>query len=130
MKSLAVLLISILLVGQPCLADDVKFVRQGEPSPFTGYLFSVEKEKELRLLDQKLEFANMKVDLLKKSNELQNEMLTISAQRSEMYKTNSDSLSKQLADHKSDNFWKNTLYFSLGAVLSGVVAYGVSRSVR
>lgn len=47
-------LILILVLATPAQAVEVKFLKQGEPAPFTGFLFDSEGEKHFRLLDQKL----------------------------------------------------------------------------
>lgn len=126
-KVLIVLLVSTLQV--PCLAD-VAYVERGNPAPFTGFLFSPDQEKQLRLTDQKLEFCTEKTNLLKESLETQNEVIKFSNQRVELYKTQSDNLAKQVTEIKDDSFWKNSLYFLVGATLTGLVAYGYSRATR
>ena len=127
-RSLAIILsISICF---PAYAADVKYVKEGEPVPYTGYLFTPEKEKELRLLDDKLSLSEQKINLLKSTNELQTQLIDNGNKRIEIYQKQVDYLGEKVVSTEDKSFWKSTLYFTLGAVLTGAVAYGLSQGYR
>ena len=128
MKTLAYILLFTLSAQAFC--DDVLYVQKGVPAPITGYLFSSDREKALRLTDENLSICTTKTDLLQKKADLTTDMLNLSSQRADLYQKNSEALSKELQSHTSDSFWKNSLYFLGGALVTGLIAAGVSHAVR
>jgi hypothetical protein len=125
MKSfLCLLLISSIASAQVVHLD------KGSPSPFEGYLFSIESEKANRksLLDldiyKELDASNRRMlDLKTQEN-------TILTQQYVLWKDQSASLSKQLVSARNDTFWHSLLYFGLGCLVTTGLAYAVNKATR
>lgn len=125
----AIILIMLGWVPSAAFAE-VRLLHQGEPAPYTGYLFAPEDEKRVRLLDQKLTISEQKVDILTKINKNNLELYDLANKRADVWQKQAEDLSKQLSQEKKDDFWRSTFYFTLGAVLTGLAAYGMSRTIR
>lgn len=131
MGSVSKALILFVLGWIPSVAcAEVKYLRQGEPAPYTGYLFDSEEERRVRNLDQEVVVQNQKIEVLTKINKNTLELYDLANKRAEVWQKQSDDLSKQLVAQKKDDFFTSAFYFTLGAVLTGLTAYGVSRSIR
>jgi hypothetical protein len=108
----------------------VKYVEKGTPAPYTGYLFTPEKEKETR-------FKLIDLDYYKKLSEIntarldnahkQNELLS---KQVDLWQNHSKELSKELATNESRSFWKNILYFGLGAIITVGLTYSVNQASK
>lgn len=114
---------SILLVlslSFPSYACDnnVKYLTQGTPAPCTGYLFSPEQEYKVRLSTERYEIMKLMVEKQTDINNVLEERLKNTQQYNEY-------LSQRLRKEKKDDFWHKTIYFGLGAVLTGVIAANV-----
>ena len=101
-------------------SKDVEYLVEGSKAPCTGYLFSPKKEYEVRF---KVKTYDHIVKIMKEQDELYNtmELRLQNAHKHNIY------LSKELEKQKKNDFWMKTFYFSLGAVLTGVIASNVSR---
>jgi myo-inositol-1-phosphate synthase len=122
-------LIGLLLVNQ-VLAQDVVYLKKGEVTPYEGYLFSQAKESEVRLklLDadvyKQLDASNQRII----GYHVQEKALL--QQQANLWHTQADSLSKQLVNAEDRSFWRNTLFFLAGALITTGIAYGVTRATR
>lgn len=125
MKHLLVLmLIPATVFGQ------VQYIEKNTPAPYSGFLFTVEAERANRksLLD---------LDVYKQLDESNKRMLELRIQENKvltdqytLWKTQSESLSKQLVDANNNSFWKSLLYFGLGCVVTTGLAFAVTRATR
>lgn len=97
---------------------DVEYVLEGRKVPCTGYLFSPAKEYDVRVKIEKYE-------LTKELSERQNEINKVLEERLKNMREYNQGLSKELRDERSNNFWKNTLYFGLGVLVTGAIAVNV-----
>lgn len=108
----------------------VKYVEKGEPAPFTGYLFTPEKEGEVRQDVESLKYYK----LLDESNQriiaLKDKELAAVNANYAIWQKQSEQLSKELEDAKSNSFWRQTLYFGLGALLTTGLAFAVNKSTK
>ena len=120
-------LLSLLLMCNLCFAEDVKVVKKGELVPYDGVLFPKEKEKEIRT---DLETSEKRVITLSKLNELNNKEIDILNKRLEIYQDKARIMADREIKQESNTFWKNALYFVSGAVLTGVIGYGVIKAYR
>lgn len=117
----------LLLLSMSVQAQDVTYLKQGEVAGYDGFLFSVPKEKELRLLDAQLTNCVTRSDLLMRSYDLQTNIIALSDKRLSNYQEQIDNLNKQAVTAKSDTFWMSALYFLSGAVITGLVAFGLAK---
>lgn len=128
-KTLKIIGISLISVNI-CLGDDVTYLPKDTPAPYTGYLFSIPKEKEIRLNNEKLQLQDLRVQSLEKINQSQAENLLIMEKRVEGYQKQSDELYKTIAEQNSNSFLANFGYFALGAVTTGFITWGVVRITK
>lgn len=118
------LLIPTLTWGQ------VQYLPKDTPAPYTGYLFTPEAEKANRksLLDldiyKQLDESNKRIlDLRMQENKVLTEQY-------QLWKEQSDSLSKQLVSARNDTFWKSLVYFGLGCIVTTGLAFAVNKATK
>jgi hypothetical protein len=117
----------LLLISNICIAEEVKVLKKGESVPFDGVLFSKEKEKEVRA---DLETSEKKIVTLRKLNELNESEITILNKRLELYQNKAKELADREVKSENNTFLKNSLYFLSGALLTGLIGYGVIQTYR
>ena len=124
-----ILSISLICIFVSCTVNaEVVYVEKGKLAPYSGYLFSPEKEKETRLMVKEMGYyknLSESMDKLLKSDQV---LITQQDTRIELYNTQITNLSELAYKNESDSFWRNTLYFTLGAVLTGVIVFGVNKA--
>lgn len=93
-------------ISQAC-NKPVSYLKIGEPAKCTGYLFSPEKEKEVRELTEKypvlVELNNKQALLINKLNE-----------QVDLNQQISSNLRKQIENVETDNRIEKIIYFTLG----------------
>lgn len=102
-------------------ANDVKVVKKGESVPFDGVLFTMEMEKSIRM---DIQVYKKSTETLSKINELNEQEIDILGKRLSLYQTKTNEL---LRKEDNTNLLKNVVFFLSGALIMGVVSYGVSR---
>lgn len=121
------LLISFFLLANIALADEVKVVKKGDTVPYDGVLFTKDKEREIRT---DLEISEKKILTLKRLNDLNEKEIEILNKRVELYqKKTKEIVNLQLQEDKYSNA-KNALYFISGALITGLIGYGVIKAYR
>lgn len=100
-----------------------KYIEKGTPAPFTGFLFSAEDELKNRKELIELDGYRQKYPLLNENNE-------ILKQQVNLWRTQSEDLSKQLIRQERSTFWQNLGYFALGAVLTTGMAFAVNQATN
>jgi hypothetical protein len=96
----------------------VHYLKKGQPAKCTGYLFSPEQERKVYQYNEERKILLMIVE----KQELH--VNTLDQQLENMRKHN-DYVSKRLRQEKERKFWNYTLYFGVGALLTGVIAANV-----
>lgn len=74
----------------------VKYLEQGTQAPCSGYLFSPEKEAELRLIDQNAVLKDKKMKLLEEQLDLSEKITIKERERAEMWRIAAEESSKKL----------------------------------
>jgi hypothetical protein len=123
------ILISFIFSSLTAYADDVKYVKQGDIVPYTGYLFSPDKEREVRLMDQDYKFTKDLNLTLTNMNKLYEENTKILEARITNKDNQIDNLNNELSK-KSDGLLGKVGMFILGALVTTGIAYGVSRATK
>lgn len=120
-KTISVILLTLLLSipTYGSCSKPVQYLKIGEPAQCTGYLFSPEQEFKVRVTTEREE-------ILKNMIEKHVEINSILEKRLDNSIDYNDYLSKELREEKRNSFWVNTLYFTLGAVLTGIIATNVN----
>lgn len=73
------LLLAILLTFN-CLAQEIKYIEKGQPAPFTGYVITIDMEKQMRKDKQTLEAKNV---VLSDLNVLKDKRITFHQEEAE-----------------------------------------------
>ena len=120
-------ILCLLLISNIVIAEEVKVVKKGESVPFDGVLFTKEKEKEVRA---DLETSEKKIITLRKLNELSESEITILNKRLELYQNKARELADREVKSENNTFLKNSLYFLSGALITGLIGYGVVKTYR
>lgn len=123
MKKSLSLFLSIFLYLQYSFGDcskPVQYLTEGKPAPCTGYLFSPEKEKEVR---QKVEDHSRLLELAKK----QDELITIQDLRLAKQIEINDNLRKQNQHMENTTMTEKLLWFGAGVLLTGSAVYILQR---
>lgn len=126
MKS--IYLLTFLLISSTSIAcDPVKYLEKGSPAPCTGYLFTPEKEKEVRLKVVELEYEKELNISKSKQIELYKQELQFSDERLKLWNTEALSLNKELVKRQNNDFLKSALFFLLGAAVTTGITYAVNK---
>lgn len=130
MRLLQTLLIFSLIASNVAWAIEPQAVTlsQGQPAPYAGVLLSNSQAKviygELKQFDNlKLinESLNKEVTLHEANEtEFQKQIIELKSQNTD--------LSTNLEKASSDNFWRETLFFGLGVLSTGLIVYAVKRN--
>lgn len=117
MRFILALLITFSSSAYSC-EKDVTYLEKGTATPCEGYLFSPDKEKEVRY----------KVESYKYVNEFANkqgEIIVIMDQRLTNLQEHNKVLSEELNRKNKAKFWQSTFYFTLGVLVTGAIARNV-----
>lgn len=112
------------------LFAQVLYVSKGDPAPYNGYIFTLGAE-----LDNRKKLEDLKTLVLVEANDkkiidMKDLYITESNTEMNIWKTQAQDLSKQLAEQSNSSFWHSVLYFGLGVVASTAMAFAVSRASR
>lgn len=95
-------------------------IKQGQASPCDGYVMSVETETKIRT---DISYKQALIDNLTKTNDLQANLIKIQGEQVNVYNS-------ELNKAQSLSTIEKVLYFGLGALVTGAVAYGTVRAIR
>lgn len=131
MKRIAIFVLSaittFMILYSTTYAQSVKVVKKGESVPFDGVLFTKEMEKSIRM---DIQLYEKKVTTLTKLNELNEKENDILTKRVVVYQNKARELADREVRQERDTFWRNALFFVSGALLTGVIGYGVVQAYR
>jgi hypothetical protein len=121
-------LIVLFLTVNLCFADNsVKVIKKGESAPFDGVLFTRELEKDIR---NDLIVYEKKSAALTRLNDINEKEIEILNKRLNLYQAKAKELAERETKAESDSFLKNATYFISGAIITGVIGYGVIKAYR
>lgn len=125
MKRILLILLSVSVASSSAFADNERAIHlsKNQPAPYAGVLLSYEQARTIYLELQDCDRIKLinesfktSIDLYKKNEveykteisdlKIQNEVLAVAVEKS-----------------SSNSFWRNTMYFGLGVVLTGMVSY-------
>jgi hypothetical protein len=121
-KYLVVLFLIPSLTWAEC-KQPVSLLKEGEKAECLGYLFTPEKEAEVRT-----KIANYNnLDLITKK---QDELIDILNKRVYNQIEQNQLLSNQLELREKESFTQKAIFFIVGAVVTGLIAYGTVQAVK
>lgn len=108
----------------------VQPIKSGETAPCSGFLFSDEAEKDAARARDDAKYYKELSDKLIERNKVVDKESEILERRLQLYVTQSDMLAEKLTKEESKDFWQKALYFGLGAIITGGIAYGVVNTLK
>lgn len=119
-------IIAILLINTT-FADEVTYIKKGDPAPENGYFITVPQEKKFREQNEenkKLVSINIQLKDLQLQQERRIDVLN---ERINGYQADNKYLMDRVSSARADGFWNKTIYFVGGAVLMGSATYLAGR---
>ena len=110
----------IVFLSQQVVFACPEIVKEGEPSPCTGIVFTHEQETKIRT---DLMYYKELSGKYKQNAELDAKLLKLERDLSK-------DLRNELSMRESTAFWENSLFFILGAGLTGLVSYAAFQSIK
>jgi hypothetical protein len=121
------LILTAIMVTQTALAcNPVQFIKKGATSNCDGYVFSVDKELEVRLKMIELQASGTLLQNNEKVINLKDAQIGLLNTQVDLWQKQSKALSEQLVAKENARLW----YFMGGAALTTILAFAVSRSVK
>lgn len=108
----------------------VVVIKKGEVAVCDGFLFSPEAEKRAATARDDAKYYKELTDKLFERQDLATKERDILERRLNLYVEQSRTLSEALTKKQHEDFWQKALYFGLGAVITGGVAYGVVKTLK
>lgn len=91
-------------------------IAKGTASPCDGYVISSKTEQQIRT---DLVYKNSLIENITKQNKLQEDIIRIDAAQLQIYQNKVDNTT-----------FEKSMYFTLGAVLTGIIAFGIARTLK
>ncbi len=124
MKKVISLTLSVLLYSQYIFAvcdKPVTYLTETTPTPCNGYLFTPEKEQDVRV-------RLGSYDKLLELNSKQDQLITTLNGRIEVQQKLNDNISEQLYNREKHDKWTNMLWFIGGAFITTTIVYVVKKT--
>jgi hypothetical protein len=120
-------LLSLLLSVQ---AFGAVIVDKGQQAPYRGFLFTAEEEQALTEKMVELEADKKRIEVLMQQNKLYMESEKIYQEQVTLWRDQAHNLAKINAEKQNLEFWKQTFFFGLGALLTTAIVYGVAQAQK
>ena len=140
MKNIIVIaLVGTLLITQTFAAcpKPVTKLAKGAKAPCAGIFFSPEKEKEIRLANEKhkitleqLGIQKQMIEIYRKDNDNVVKIVDKERQKSELWRTAAEDSTQKLIKVESSRGNRDWIFFTLGIFTTGLAAYGLSKIRR
>lgn len=139
MKKLLCLVLAIMIPFQTFAEcpKPVTLLEQGASAPCSGFLFSKEKEKEVRLMNedyslvkQELEIKNKKIDILMYDRTLSDNIIEKERSKSELWRITAEKSTLELVKVNEDQGNRDLLMILLGVVVTVGAGYAVGQASK
>lgn len=121
MKTLLISLVFLFnQISYAACAKPVSYLREGQPAECNGYLFTPEKEKEVR--EYKMQFED-----IKKLSTAQDDLIKTLDKRVDVLTRTNQNLHSQITQLNEQSSFEKYLYFGMGAVLGLLITKGIPK---
>lgn len=131
LKHATKLLLCVFMVYSQCsysdCPKDVQVIKQGQAANCDGFLFSDEAERDAEDYKNSADYFKELSDALKEKSRLQADENKILEQRLKLYVDTTQTLSQDLAKRDTNETLYRFVYFSLGVLVTGVIAVNVKK---
>jgi hypothetical protein len=131
---LCLVLFSNAALGASC-AQPVYHLNPGQPAACEGYLFSPEKEKQLRLLQETSDFIQQEADLKDKEITLYKQKTVDlaaaekeEAQKAEIWRKSAEDSTQKLVEADKDRSFRDWAFLAAGILLTVGAGYAVGQA--
>lgn len=104
-------------------ANEVKYIKEGEPAPYDGYIFDLEAE-------QKNQYKLLERNQFEQQIKLYEENTIIYKAQMDDWKNIAQNNTERLIKLERNTFWQNALFFGLGVVATSALAIGLSKGLN
>lgn len=101
-------------------SKSVSYLNKSDQAPCSGYLFSPEKEQEVRIKSESF-------DLMKQSNDLYKSEIDVLNQRLKLTQEHAQSLETFFYDRKDKEWYVNMAFFFGGVLVTAFIASNVNK---
>jgi hypothetical protein len=115
----------LLLITFNAFSQEVVTVKKGDVVPFDGVLFTKERELQIRKEVLEKDFLVKKNLLLEELGKLQQTEIDIANKRVDVYQKRTQEMADREVRQENTDFWKSAFYFTAGALIVGIIGYGV-----
>ena len=119
MKKFILILFILFYTINSTYADPVVFLKKGEQAPNDGFLFDRQKEQQLRLTNQELDYYKSLSTSLSNINKLQEDNLSKFDEKIKLR-------DERIEDLRKTNYWTTLGSFVLGCAITTLIVFGVS----
>lgn len=138
MKKLLALIIALSLPINSFAAEcqvPVKLLEEGSPAPCRGYLFSPEKELDVRikvkdysLLKQENEVLNQMIERLNKKNSESEKIIDLEIQKTELWKTRAEDITLKYVSVEENRGKRDFMFILMGVGLTVLAGWAVGQA--
>lgn len=119
-------LVSFILIGNMCYAQDATWLNQKDSAPFDGYLIKEERVKELTKAESDNKYNSGIIESLKASTLLQESIIQHKDNQINMLLSQNDHLAQVSNTAEHSNTLEKVLIFAAGALaMYGAVKLGI-----
>lgn len=111
-------------------ANDVVYLEQGKPSPYSGVLFPVEKANELRKMAIELETLRSINESYIKSIGLYQKTIQLHEEKYQLVYNQNERLSEALVESRRSTDLQKIIWFGLGVLATGFAVYGAKKVIQ
>lgn len=119
--------LTALISSQIAFGLDAKYLPQGTPAPFEGYLLSVPKAKQIRSQLLEIELLQATNASLHNSLKIQKDITILTEDKVKILSEQNDKLAKSLMDERSVSNLERFFWFSMGVIGAGIAVWSVKK---
>lgn len=138
MKKLLALIIALTMPINSFAAEcsvPVKFLEEGSPAPCRGYLFSQEKELQVRimakdysLIKDELDSLNKMVEKLQKRDQESEKILNLEMQKTELWKVRAEDITVKYVSVEENRGKRDLMFILMGVGLTVLAGWAVGQA--
>ena len=138
MKKLLALIIALTMPINSFAAEcsvPVKFLEEGSPAPCRGYLFSQEKELQVRimakdysLIKDELDSLNKMVEKLQKRDQESEKILNLEMQKTELWKVRAEDVTLKYVSVEENRGKRDLMFILMGVGLTVLAGWAVGQA--
>ena len=116
-----------LILATSSNANEVSFLPKGSVTKIDGYLFPENIARETRLQLIEADILKVNNEYLKKEIEVKDKIFTLQKNEIDNLLERNSSLNQRLDRRESMSKYESMLWFTLGAVITGIAAKGLNK---